>query len=79
MVPATFANFFLATAGAGGTLIGLLFVAVSINPERIFSEGAPKERQAVASGAFTVLVNAFFWRGRPRAFAEVRESRNNQA
>ena len=60
MVPADFANFFLATAGAGGALIGLLFVAISINPERTFSEDAPKERQAVASGAFTALVNAFF-------------------
>jgi hypothetical protein len=60
MVPATFANFFLATAGAGGALIGLLFVAISINPERIVSSGAPRERQAVASGAFTALVNAFF-------------------
>ena len=60
MVPASFANFFLATAGAGGALIGLLFVAISISPERIFSEGAPRERQAVASGAFTALVNAFF-------------------
>ena len=60
MVPAAFANFFLATAGAGGALIGLLFVAISINPERIVSTGAPRERQAVASGAFTALVNAFF-------------------
>ena len=60
MVPASFANFFLATAGAGGALIGLLFVAISINPEHVFSEDAPKERQAVASGAFTALVNAFF-------------------
>jgi hypothetical protein len=60
MVPASFANFFLATAGAGGALIGLLFVAVSLNPERVFSEGAPRERRAVTSGAFTALVNAFF-------------------
>src|SRR5437868_13015820 len=60
MVPAEFSNFFLATAGAGAALIGLLFVAISINPARIFSEEAPKERQAIASGAFTALVNAFF-------------------
>jgi hypothetical protein len=60
MVPPDFANFFLATAGAGGALIGLLFVAISINPERTFSADAPKERQVVASGAFTALVNAFF-------------------
>jgi hypothetical protein len=40
MVPAAFANFFLAAAGAGG--------------------------------AFTALVNIFFWRWCPRAFATVR-------
>jgi hypothetical protein len=60
MVPAAFANFFLATAGAGGALIGLLFVAISINPEHTFGSEAAMERQAVASGAFTALVNAFF-------------------
>ena len=69
LVPANFAHFFLATAGAGGALIGLLFVAISISPERIFSEDAPRERQALASGVFTALVNAFFWREHPRVFA----------
>jgi hypothetical protein len=60
MVPTDFANFFLATAGAGAALIGLLFVAVSINPERTFGRQAQPVRQRVASGAFTALVNAFF-------------------
>jgi hypothetical protein len=60
MVPATFANFFLATAGAGGALIGLLFVAISINPERTFGRQARPLRRGVASGAFAALVNAFF-------------------
>ncbi len=60
MVPTSFANFFLATAGAGGALIGLLFVAVSINPERTFGSRAHPLRQGVASGAFAALVNAFF-------------------
>lgn len=60
MVPAEFANFFLACAGAGGALIGLLFVAISINPERTFGKEAPRERQAVAASAYTALVNAFF-------------------
>lgn len=60
MVPATFANFFLATAGAGGALIGLLFVAVSIDPERTFGRQAHPLRQGVARGAFAALVNAFF-------------------
>jgi hypothetical protein len=60
MVPVSFANFFLATAGAGGALIGLLFVSVSINPERTFGSQAPPLRQGVALGAFAALVNAFF-------------------
>ena len=60
VVPNEFANFFLAMAGAGAALIGLLFVAVSIRPERTFSADAPRERQAVATSAFSALVNAFF-------------------
>jgi hypothetical protein len=60
MVPTDFANYFLATAGAGAALIGLLFVAISINPERTFGREAQPVRQQVASGAFTALANAFF-------------------
>jgi hypothetical protein len=60
MVPTDFANYFLATAGAGAALIGLLFVAISINPERTFGRDAQPVRQRVASSAFTALVNAFF-------------------
>jgi hypothetical protein len=60
MVPAIFTNFFIASAGAGGALIGLLFVAVSIAPENTIMEGAPVERQASAGSAFTSLLNAFF-------------------
>jgi hypothetical protein len=60
MVPPDFANFFLASAGAGAALIGLLFVAISIAPERTVQREAPVERRAVAGSAFTALVNAFF-------------------
>ncbi len=60
MIPASFSNFFLATAGAGAGLIGLLFVAISVNPERVLgSEGQP-EHQAMAESTFTALVNGFF-------------------
>jgi hypothetical protein len=60
MVPTDFANYFLATAGAGGALIGLLFVDVSINPERTFGSQAHPVRQGVAGSAFSALANAFF-------------------
>ncbi|HEV2579634.1 MAG TPA: hypothetical protein VGT44_02180 [Ktedonobacteraceae bacterium] len=60
MVPQELTNFFTVSAGVGATLIGLIFVAVSIAPERTVMEGAPLERQAVATSAFSALVNAFF-------------------
>lgn len=60
MVPSSFIAFFAATSGAGAALIGLLFVSISISPERIFSRSGAPELTAVASSAFTALVNAFF-------------------
>ena len=60
MIPAEFTNFFIASAGAGAALVGLLFVAVSLAPEQIVTRGAPVERRAVAGSAFTALINAFF-------------------
>lgn len=59
MVPADFANFFMASTGAGAALVGLLFVSISIAPERTVSATAPVERQAVAASAFTALLNPF--------------------
>lgn len=60
MVPPDLSNFFIASASAGGALLGLLFVAVSIAPEQIVAHRAPLERQAVAASTFTAMVNAFF-------------------
>ncbi len=60
MVPSEFTNFFLGGVGASATLIGLLFIAVSIEPGRVFGVEASSERQAVAAGAFTALANVFF-------------------
>lgn len=60
MVPPSFTNFFIASASAGAALVGLLFVAVSIAPERIVMANAPVERRAMAASSFTALLNAFF-------------------
>jgi hypothetical protein len=60
MVPEAFVSFFVGSMAASAALVGLLFVAVSIRPERITARGAPPEPQAVASSAFTALANAFF-------------------
>ncbi|HEX6479139.1 MAG TPA: hypothetical protein VF043_09865 [Ktedonobacteraceae bacterium] len=60
MVPPAFANFFIASTSAGAALVGLLFVAISIAPEHTVMVGAPIARQAVATNAFTSLLNAFF-------------------
>ena len=58
MIPADFMTFFAASLTADGALIGLLFVAIAIEPERTFGKAA-QERELAASGAFTSLVNAF--------------------
>ncbi len=60
MVPEAFHDYFIASTGAGAALVGLLFVAVSIAPERTVMRSAPAERRAVALSAYTALLNAFF-------------------
>ena len=60
MVPVDFSSYFATMAGADAALLGLLFVAVSINPDHIFSSGGSPERQAVAVNAFAALISAFF-------------------
>jgi hypothetical protein len=63
MAPAPLAeyhDFFGGSVGAAAALIGLLFVAISIAPERTFGESADRRRRANAERAFTALVNVFF-------------------
>ena len=60
MIPESLTNFYLASAGIGATLVGLIFIAVSIAPERTVQANAPIERQAMAASSFTALLNAFF-------------------
>ena len=60
MVTAEFQPFFSASVAASAGLIGLLFVSVSIAPERVFGPAAEAGRQAQALSAFSALANIFF-------------------
>ncbi len=60
MVPSSFDPFFVASAGASGALVGLLFIAVSVSPRRIAGPGAPIERRLIAAAVFGYLTDAFF-------------------
>jgi hypothetical protein len=60
MVPQDFHEFFLGSATVSGALIGLLFVAVSVAPERLVSRTAPAEPQVIAASALTAFTNTLF-------------------
>lgn len=59
MVPASYIAFFSISAGTAATLIGLLFVAVSVAPERTVGTKASSSRRSVAESAFNALLNPF--------------------
>ena len=59
MIPQDFLTFFAASLTADGALIGLLFVAISIEPQHTFGDDAALERQLAANSAFSGLFNAF--------------------
>jgi hypothetical protein len=56
----SYSDFFTASASAGGALTGLLFVALSVSPERLREITANQEHQAMAATAFTALIDALF-------------------
>lgn len=60
MVPGDFTNYFLGSVGASAALIGLLFVAISVAPERIIGRESSPLSRAQAGSAFTALLSAFF-------------------
>lgn len=60
MVTAEFQPFFGASVAASAALIGLLFVSVSVAPERVFGLQSDAVRQAQALSAFSALANIFF-------------------
>lgn len=53
-------GFFSGAATVAGALVGLLFVALSVAPERLRGDTASMEHQAIAATAFTALVDALF-------------------
>ena len=56
---ASYTNFFVGSTTVAGALAGLLFVALSVAPERLMGEGST-EQQAIAATAFTALVDALW-------------------
>ena len=61
MVAESFETFFLATAGAGGAFVGLLFIAISIAPQRTFQPTAMAslQQQRLAEATLLTLFNGF--------------------
>ena len=60
MVPQAYGSFFAASAGIAGALIGLLFVAVTLAPDRTVTRTAPAQNREAAANAFLVLSNSMF-------------------
>jgi len=57
VVPLSYHDFFTGCATIAGALIGLLFVAISVSPEKLTGDTARTDHQVRAGAAFSALVN----------------------
>jgi hypothetical protein len=57
MIPPDYSVYFTTMATVGATLFGLIFVAISIAPERVAVTSAPLERRIKAFAANNALLN----------------------
>jgi hypothetical protein len=58
VVPSDLIGYFTASSAVAGSLIGLLFVSISLRYEAILGSSADFRNRAAAAAAFTSLVNA---------------------
>jgi hypothetical protein len=59
VAPADYHDFFLGSVTMGGALVGLLFVAVSVNPGGVGEQGAPTKR-VQATSALAAFLSPLF-------------------